>query len=134
MSKVVVDTDVVSFLFKNSPNAEFYRPHLVGKIPVLSFMTVAELDQWALERNWGEARRYQMAEYMRKFVVVPFTRSLCLKWAEVSVQRRKKGRPIQCPDAWIAATALLYNLPLITNNRKDYEEIDGLALISEPEE
>jgi hypothetical protein len=41
---VVVDTDVVSYLFKGDSRAPRYRPHLVGHTPVLSFMTVAELD------------------------------------------------------------------------------------------
>lgn len=50
---VVLDTDVVSFLFKGDTRAEAYRPHLRGKIPALSFMTVAELYQWVFVRNWG---------------------------------------------------------------------------------
>jgi hypothetical protein len=52
MASVVVDTDVVSFLFKHDTHAEPYRPHLTEKLLVLSFMTIAELDRWVLERNW----------------------------------------------------------------------------------
>jgi hypothetical protein len=51
MASVVVDADVLSFLFKCDSRAEWYRPHLTGKLLVLSFMTVAELDRWALARN-----------------------------------------------------------------------------------
>lgn len=51
---MVVDTDVVSYLFKRDSRAEAYRPHLTGRLLVVSFMTVAELDRWALERDWGE--------------------------------------------------------------------------------
>jgi hypothetical protein len=32
-------------------------------------MTVAELDRWALERDWGEARRARMEQHLRNFVV-----------------------------------------------------------------
>lgn len=39
--------------------------------------------------------------------------------------------PISAADAWIAATALLYGVPLVTHNRKDFEGIDGLVVISE---
>jgi tRNA(fMet)-specific endonuclease VapC len=60
MSSAVLDTDVVSFLFKRDSRADLYRPHLVGKQLVISFMTLAEIDRWALERNWGEARRARM--------------------------------------------------------------------------
>jgi len=42
-----VDTDVGSFIFKNDTRASLYRPYLSGRIAVLSFQTVAELEQWS---------------------------------------------------------------------------------------
>jgi len=110
-----VDTDVVSYLFKHDCRAEVYRPHLTGRLLVASFMTVAELDRWALERDWGEARRARMEQHLRNFVVYPFNRSLCLRWAEAADSARRHGRPIGVADAWIAATALEHDLPLVTN-------------------
>ena len=53
---VIVDTDVVSFLFKGDTRAQLYRPHLQGRTLALSFMTVAELYQWAYIRNWTLAK------------------------------------------------------------------------------
>lgn len=43
MTSVVVDTDVVSFSFKRDSRIRRYRPHLLGKTLVISFMTLAEL-------------------------------------------------------------------------------------------
>lgn len=128
---VVVDSDVVSFLFKRDSRAEIYRRHLLGRILVISFMTVAELDLWALQHDWGEARRSRMEELLRNFLVYSFHRSLCSKWAEVTDNARRGGRPITCADAWIAATALLHGIPLITHNRRDFAGIEGLTVISE---
>ena len=34
-------------------------------------------------------------------------------------------------DAWIAAAARKYNLPLLTHNRKHFEGIAGLTMLSE---
>jgi len=34
---------------------------------------------------------------------------------------------ISFADAWVAATALYYRVPSITNNRVDYKMIDGLS-------
>jgi tRNA(fMet)-specific endonuclease VapC len=48
MKPVVLDTDVVSFLFKNDSRAQAYLPHLRDRQWVISFMTEAELEQWAL--------------------------------------------------------------------------------------
>jgi hypothetical protein len=72
-SAVVVDTDVVSYLFKHDCRAEVYRPHLTGRLLVASFMTVAELDRWALERDWGEARRARMEQIYATSSSIPST-------------------------------------------------------------
>ena len=40
------------------------------------------------------------------------------------------GRRIECADAWIAATALLYNVPLVAHNRNAYLGVLGLTVIS----
>src|ERR1017187_9263880 len=69
---IVVDTDVVSFLFKNHPIGKRYDSDLAGRA----------------------------------------------------------GRRIECADAWIAATATLYDAPLVTHNRRDYLGVPGLSIVS----
>src|SRR4051794_35214402 len=98
---VVVDTDVVSYLFKRHPMAAIYLPDLADQTPMISFMTLAELDRWVIEAQWGETRRQRLHEYLERFVVLPFDRNLCTKWAEVTVAARGCGRRIDCADAWI---------------------------------
>jgi hypothetical protein len=39
---VVVDTDVVSFLFKGDTRSDLYRPHLEGRLAVIAARTRAE--------------------------------------------------------------------------------------------
>jgi len=53
---VVVDTDVVSFLYKQDDRSAFYLPYLVNQLPIISFMTLAELERWTLAANWGRAQ------------------------------------------------------------------------------
>ena len=130
MNAAVVDTDVVSMLFKGDSRAQAYRPHLTGRLLGISFMTLAELERWTLERNWGEFRRAELARYLTQFAVLPASRELCALWARVSFEARKKGRPIQTADAWVAAAALHYQVPLITNNSSDYGMVDGLEIVT----
>jgi predicted nucleic acid-binding protein len=55
---------------------------------------------------------------MRRFVSVPSSRDLIVKWAEVMVEARSQGRRIDVADAWIAATALLFSkLPRATDQQ-----------------
>lgn len=131
MSSVVVDTDVVSFIFKSDSRSILYIPHLTGKIALVSFMTVAELRRWYLQRNWGSARRQDLEDFLQNYYVIHSEDSLCTKWAEVTSSAARKGRPIDTADAWNAATAMLHNVPLVTHNRKHYAGVDGLTIISE---
>lgn len=130
MNAAIVDTDVVSMLFKGDTRALAYRSHSTGRLLGISFMTLAELERWSLERAWGERRQLELAQHLTRYAVLPVSRELCGKWAEVSFAAKKKGRPIQAADAWIAASALHYQVPLITNNRSDYSAVDGLLLLS----
>jgi hypothetical protein len=45
MTEVVVDTDVVSFIFKNHPFGSRYTMEFAGRIALISFMTVAEIER-----------------------------------------------------------------------------------------
>ncbi|MBI3649867.1 MAG: PIN domain-containing protein [Acidobacteria bacterium] len=131
ITSVVVDTDVVSFIFKQDTRAALYQSHLASKLQVISFTTVAELHQWAKIYNWGKPKQERLEKYLRSFVIFYSDYTLCLKGAAVRNSARKRGRPIQPADAWIAATALLHDIPLVTHNSKDYAGVDELTILSE---
>lgn len=131
MKPVVLDTDVVSFLFKGDSRADSYLPHLRDRQWLISFMTEAELEQWVLLSNWQAKRVEWLRVFLGRFVIVPSSRDLILRWAEVMVAARRTGRRLETADAWIAATAALYDSPLITHNASDYLGVPGLKLITE---
>src|ERR1035438_4105670 len=66
MMQVVVDTDVVSFLFKNHPIGLRYDPELAGRVPSISFMTAAEMERWAIQYRWGEHRLHWLHLYLKR--------------------------------------------------------------------
>ena len=131
MKPVVLDTDIVSFLFKNDSRAQSYLPHLHDRQWLISFMTEAELEQWALLSNWHAKRIEWLRIFLARFGIVPSSHDLSLKWAEVMVAARQAGRRLETADAWIAATAVLYDAPLVTHNASDYAGVPGLKLITE---
>jgi predicted nucleic acid-binding protein len=130
MTPAVIDTDVVSYLFKCDPRAERYLRHLKNRELLISFMTEAEIEQWPRLAGWGPKRIQLLRDYMRQFGVVYSSRELCVHWVDATVSARQAGRPIEVADAWIAATALLYGCPLVTHNRADYAGVCGLELIT----
>jgi predicted nucleic acid-binding protein len=128
---LVVDTDVVSFLFKRDTRANLYAPRLDGHMLAISFQTLAELELWALSAGWGARRKQQLERYLRRFIVEDSSPALCHIWAEVIDGARRRGRPVANADAWVAATAILLGVPLVTHNASHFSHIPGLTLIAE---
>jgi len=98
---------------------------------VISFITLAELHRWSIASKWGSARRRKLAEYLDRFFIFHSDDELCLRWAEIIESGRRNGRPIQPADAWVAATALLHDAPLITHNGRDFANVERLVVVSE---
>lgn len=130
-ARLVVDTDVASFIFKWHPE---FAPRFVdimrGSELIISFMTLAEMRQGALDANWKPRRCAVLEAYLADFSVLHSDSLLCSTWAAVRNESTQKGRPFSAADAWIAATALVLMAPLVKNNSKDYRHLDKLPIIS----
>jgi tRNA(fMet)-specific endonuclease VapC len=133
MPYVVVDTCVLSYLYSGHDPAEAYHPHVADITKVISFMTLAELHYGTLKNGWGKPRRKRLLQHVtHEYVVFPFDRALCLQWARVRDRTERIGRKLRHADSWIAATAMLYDIPLVTHNRSHFEVLGSdLNVISE---
>jgi len=114
---------------KGHPLAQAYSRHLEGSRLAISFMTVAELYEGAYRADWGSARFALLEHVLKGYLVIPATPSVCKIWGKVRAIRR--ARPISPEDAWIAATALAFNCPLVTHNAADFDGIPDLIVVTE---
>ncbi len=128
---LLVDTNIVSFEFRGDSRLEPYRKRMENQAQAVAFMTLAEVYKWPLERGFSEERSRQLDKHLKNYVVLPVDERLARIWAEMQVAMRRAGRGISHEDAWIAATALRHDLPLVTHNRKHFEHVPGLTIISE---
>jgi len=127
--RLLLDTNIVTYTLKNTKWKELYEPILFGKRLCISFMTFAELLEGAYRKQLSarNLRKYQNDLWSR-YVTISSNDTICECFANIRVQRRT--RPISVPDALIAATAMAYELPLVTHNAKDFAGIDGLKLVT----
>jgi tRNA(fMet)-specific endonuclease VapC len=130
MSIILVDTNIASFILKGSDYAESYEVLLNGHELALSFMSVAELYQWAFIRKWGDRRIIQLEQYLSNYLIIPTDHLLCQEWAKLRAESQQIGRAISSQDAWIASTAIRHNLELVTHNLKDFQGLPKLRLIT----
>lgn len=120
---LLIDTDVFSYLAAGKgPYAEF-EPFLVGRVPALSFATVAELWFQAERAGWGEKRRRDLGTKMAAHLIIFPDMRVAMKWAELSRYFRSQLGQGEAHDLWIAATAIIHDVPLITNNLAHFQPV-----------
>lgn len=61
-------------------------------------------------------------------LILPFTKQIAEKSAEIYHNLRLKNKMIEFRDIFIAATAIVHDLPVLTHNTKHFERIDGLDI------
>jgi predicted nucleic acid-binding protein len=129
---VALDTDVASQSFRGRlPSALAAR--LVGRQPLLTFVTIGELTQWTRLRDWGPRRLAELDGWLLSKPVIPGAKAIGVRWGELSAAATRRGRPHPVNDTWIAACCMAYDLPLATLNVKDYEDFavhHGLVLVT----
>jgi predicted nucleic acid-binding protein len=129
---VLVDTDVFIWLSRGKQQAARYARLVAGKRIVLSFATVAELWLGAETLNYNESSRRRLEGAIGGTTVVTPDNELTHRWAQLTAQARKAGhalgQPSQTHDAWIAATAQLYGLPLVTDDQH-FDKFPGLTIL-----
>lgn len=119
----LIDTNVISdFLEKSfTENGMTFLKIILNEIPVISFITQIELLSWKTSKSKEEIAE-DFISFCKIITVSDDIVNHCIK-----IRRSKK---IKTPDAIIAATALSLGLTIITNNIKDFENIEGLKFLN----
>lgn len=91
----------------------------------LSSVVLGELHYGAFKSQQSRDNIERIEELAENSVVIACDENVARKYGEIKNTLRAKGRPIPENDIWIAATAMLYDLTLITRDRH-FEEIEEL--------
>ena len=71
------------------------------------------------------ARRIELERWFEQGVsrvqCIPCDSVVGMRWAQLLADLRQRGRPMSIKDSLIAATALAYDLAVVTLNQRDFE-------------
>jgi predicted nucleic acid-binding protein len=133
---ILLDTDVFSDLLRGGDRAAPWLPLVAGRYALVSFITAGELKAWAEIRNWGLNRRGDLEARLGATVIVPYDSALIDEYARVYGEARSNGHALGAPphsnDRWVAATARLLAVTLLTRNRRHFIGLPGLDVHDQP--
>ena len=124
--KILLDTDIASYVFwrRDAAVRRRFLTHAVGDVGV-SAITAAELRYGAAIKP-SEARAVERA--LLALVVVPFDAAAAEVYGEIRSTLRRHGTPIGAHDMLIAAHAIALDVPLATNNLREFRRVPGLRV------
>jgi predicted nucleic acid-binding protein len=138
MSGFLIDTNVLSeYNRPGAPNAGVRRwlETTDRQLQYVSVITLAEI-QKGIELLAEGKRRTQLEEWLKKDLqawfsdrILPVDRRVASRWASLVAHGTRTGRPLPTIDSLIAATALAYDLAIVTRNTRDFEGV-GAATIN----
>ena len=123
MEQYLIDTNVVSdYLAATLPKTGIaLMDQVIDAIPNISVITQIELLCWKTTKS-VEQKVQNLITDSTVLLITPDVITHCVR-----IRRDKK---IKMPDAIIAATALAYNLVLVTHNIKDFAGVQRLGVIN----
>lgn len=128
----LVDTDWVIDHFnqirRTTDKLKELRPEGIG----ISVITVAELYEGVLYSRDPARSERLLDTFLRDFQPLGIDLEICRIFGQERGKLRKQGKTVTDFDLLIASTCLRHELTLLSNNRRHYELIEGLPILSLP--
>jgi tRNA(fMet)-specific endonuclease VapC len=146
--RYLLDTNILlAYLRRNEATKthidQMYNPFDATNYPIISAVSLGELESIVLQNDWGETRKKQLFNLVNQLIVIDiYAEDIIQKYAEIDAfsQGRLKSTPLNTSarnmsknDSWIAATASTINAQLLTTDQ-DFRHLHNqfLQLIEIP--
>ena len=137
----ILDTNILLIYLRDKNISQTlndkYQSLIFPNSSVISVVTVGELRSIALQNYWGQKKIKQLQQFIDHFLIADINvKSIIQRYAEIDAfsQGKLKDKPLGESsrnmgknDLWIAATASVLNIPLITTD-KDFLHLDNIFL------
>lgn len=127
---ILLDTNLCVYIINNKPPTvlERFKKFSTGEIGISS-VVAAEL-AFGVEKTESEKNKSALHLFLAPLLILPFDESCVWAYAELRARLEKLGQPIGSLDTMIASHAIAMNLPLVTNNQKEFSRVKGLKLLN----
>ena len=123
-SRYLIDTNIISYLFADELS-ELGRDFVLNVIDQ-EFITSVIVQIEVLTYHKRMDKMDLIEEFLNLAKIIPLDDEVVKK----SIQIRRSHKKLKLPDTIIAATSIVHNLVLMTNNSKDFYNIKNLKVLN----
>lgn len=128
--KYLLDSDWAIWALRGRSEVAERVKALRGEGLAISVVTLAELVTGVHRSGDPKKAEDGLHRFLARVSVLPFTAEIAHRFGEENARLLGTGQAISQFDLAIAATALVHDLTLLTENRKHFERISSLKLES----
>ena len=129
--KYLIDTDWIIDYLKSVIPVEKKIRELYTQGLAVSIISLAELYEGVHSSKYPAKEKELLDRFFESDLkILGINENICNIFGQERSKLRKRGKLIDNFDLLIASTALNYKLTILTNNRKHFERIAGLKIIS----
>jgi len=127
----LIDSDWVIDHLSNQPEAAALLARLAEEPMYISLITYMEVYQGALRTDDFDEALVQLRAFTEGVPVLPLTVAVAERCASLreNLRRQRKNANRRALDLLTAATALHYDLTLVTRNVDDFKDLPDLKLL-----
>jgi len=96
----------------------------------LSIISLAELYEGVYYSKDPQTSEIIFKTFLRGFQVLGIDEEICKVFGKERGRLKQQGKIVSDFNLLIASTCLYHNLTLLSNNRKHYEKVEGLNILS----
>jgi tRNA(fMet)-specific endonuclease VapC len=129
VSKAILDTDILSAIMRRNP---IVIPKAIEYLSQHSQFTFSLITRYEILRGLKSKNANKQLKSFDEFcsqnIILPLTDEIIVQAADIYADLRTRGLPIGDADIMIGATALIFDLVVITNNENHFCRIPKLKL------
>lgn len=125
----MLDTNICIYLIKKRSDELLNRMRVFRTSEIgVSVVTVAEL-QYGVSKSENKKRNQAALEaFLLPLDIADFSVDVTVMYGHLRAELESNGQPIGPLDTMIAAHALSFDVPLVTNNTREFERVRGLRV------
>lgn len=128
--RYLLDTDwVINYLRGNHQVVERFNQLLPQGIGI-SIISIAELYEGIADTEYQQEKEQEIKNFLGYVDIIPLDEPVCRVFARERKRLRAQGKLIADFDLLIGSTAICHQLTLLTNNRRHFQRLQELDIIS----